>query len=251
MFPGCILNRMFRFRWAGQVQRAGMNRPQTMTRIVVAALAVSTTLGVSPARADPQSRYAGHPTAVLNCSSDSYQKVRCGLQGGGDILDASVVRRMSNAGCNRRDDWDVESGALWVRNGCRADFEVVLAADAYAPDDDLAGGPGSYGHPREADSHDYEYRDDDRRDGEHGDRDAHPLSGRLSQSIAACAREANEIAWEQGAWSAQYTERPRLVETRSSFELRGRLRIHDERGFHTEESRCEVRRGEVIDFELR
>lgn len=228
-----------------------MDRHHTRIGIVAAALAVSTALGAAAAQAEPQFRSGGRSTAILNCSSDSYQKVRCELEGGGAIVDASIVRRISNAGCDRRDDWDVEGGYLWVRNGCRADFEVVLTGDVPGRDDDLAGGPGSYGSPRNPDTGDYGYRDEEDRDGGYHDPGDRAERGRMAQSIAACAREANEFVWERGEWSAQYVERPRFVETRSSFELRGRMRIHDDRGFHHEESRCEVRRGEVIDFDLR
>lgn len=222
-----------------------MDRHHTRIGIVAAALAVSTALGAAAAQAEPQFRSGGRSTAILNCSSDSYQKVRCELEGGGAIVDASIVRRISNAGCDRRDDWDVENGALWVRNGCRADFDVVLAGSpAYGRDDDLAGGPGGY-IPPAGDRDDRDNRDRDGRD------DERVLSGRLAQSIAACSREANEIAWDRGDWSVQYADSPRLVETRNTFELRGRMRVHDERGFHIEESRCEIRRGKVIDFEMR
>ncbi len=225
-----------------------MNMLLRQTGLVVAALAVSAAFSAAAAHADPQVRSGGGSTAVLNCSSNSYEKVWCELQGGGDIVDAAIVRRISNAGCDRRDDWDIDNGSLWVRNGCRADFEVVLASTpAYGRDDDLAGGPGGYIPPAGAysDRGKLDTRDRDDRD------DERVLDGRLAQSIAACSREANEIAWDRGDWSAQYTGSPRLVETRTTFELRGRMRVHDEHGFHIEESRCEIRRGKVIDFEMR
>lgn len=217
--------------------------------LAVAALAVSGAFSAAAAHADPQFGPGGGRTAVLNCSSDSYEKVWCELQGGGDIVDASIVRRISNAGCDRRDDWDIDNGSLWVRNGCRADFEVVLAGAVYGLDDDLAGGPGGYIPPAGA------YGDRDHRDYERSDRDERDdqrvLNGRLAQSIGACSREANDFVQDRGAWSAQYVENPRLVESRGNYELRGRMRIHDDRGFHIEDSRCEVRRGDVVKFQMR
>jgi len=224
-----------------------MNKLQRQIGLVAAALAVSTAFSAAAAHAEPQFRPGGGATAVLNCSSNSYEKVWCEVQGGDDIVDANIVRRLSNAGCDRRDDWDVDDGALWVRNGCRADFEVILAG-GYGPDGDLAGGPGDLSS-RRYDDRPYDDRADDSRAND--DRDIRYSGGRFEQSVAACSREANEVAWRRGDWSAQYADSPRLVETRSSYELRGRVRVHDSRGFHIEESRCAVRRGEVIDFDMR
>jgi hypothetical protein len=231
-----------------------MNTLQGKIGLVVAALAVSATFSAAAAYAEPQFRPGGGSTAVVNCASATYEKAWCEVQGGGDIIDANVTRRLSSAGCDRRDDWDVSDGALWVRNGCRAEFEVVLAG-VPGRDDDLAGGPGGYIPPagqRDAiPDRDYETRDygtDDRDWRDESERRVAP--GRLAQSIAACSREANDVAWDRGAWSAQYADSPRLVETRDRFELRGRMRVHDDRGFHLEDSRCETRRGKVVDFEM-
>lgn len=226
-----------------------MNAHNRQIWLVAAAVAVSGAFSAAAAHADPQFRPGGSGTAVLTCSSNSYEKVWCELQGDDDIVDASVRRRMSNAGCDRRDDWDVDNGSLWVRNGCRADFEVIIAGPAFGPDDELAGGPGGYIPPAGS------YGDRDDRGHERNDRDEAEdhriLNGRLAQSIAACSREANIFVQDRGAWSAQYADSPRLVETRGNYELRGRMRIHDDRGFHIEDSRCQVRRGDVVDFQMR
>jgi hypothetical protein len=167
---------------------------------------------------------------VLHCSSDEYDTRTCTIPGSGHVVDARVHRRTSSADCDRGEDWDVRGARLWVRNGCRADFEILLArGDGH--DDDLHGGP-----PGKDWDHDW------RHDGERRQKpDFQTVQG-------ACSRAAVEEAWQRGFYSAQYHNGPRLVEGVRGYELRGQVRLHDRRGFTYWESVCEWGRGRVSGF---
>jgi hypothetical protein len=67
---------------------------------------------------------------------------------------------------------------------------------------------------------------------------------------ARCSREAIQLAWSRGYYSAQYDGKPRMVETRRGWEFRGRVRLHDQRGYSTVNTVCDLGgRGDVrIEF---
>jgi hypothetical protein len=240
-----------------------MSTFSTPFAVSLAALAAAAAGAAALAGSASAQTYSRGDSLIVSCASDSYEKRICSPRGE-TAVDASVVRRIGNARCTRRDDWDVADGVLWVRNGCRADFEVFLArSDAdtrygddgrrYEDDRRYEEDPRYEDEPR--------YEDDGELAGGVGDRryDPVPRSGdwrrdrgleesRIERSVRACSRAATEEAWDRDAYSIQYVERPRLEEGRRGFELRGRMRIHDEDGFTTVRTACQVRRGEVIDF---
>ncbi|HEY7800556.1 MAG TPA: hypothetical protein VIA80_17445 [Hyphomonadaceae bacterium] len=94
-------------------------------------------------------------------------------------------------------------------------------------------------------------RDDDR---ERGDRDWDRDRGRRPDFQYAqrnCSREANREAWDRNYYSAQYDSAPRLDYTRDGWELRGRMRLHDRRGYSYVNTVCDIRRnGDVSDFDF-
>jgi hypothetical protein len=68
---------------------------------------------------------------------------------------------------------------------------------------------------------------------------------------AACSRAAIREAWDRGFYSAQYEGGPRLVDNRRGWEMRGRVRLHDRRGYSFVDTVCDLRRnGEVQDFDF-
>jgi hypothetical protein len=65
-----------------------------------------------------------------------------------------------------------------------------------------------------------------------------------------CSRKGIEAAWNRNYYSAQYNDAPRLTEGRNGWELRGKMRMHDRRGYSYVDTTCELRRGDVR-FEFR
>jgi Ni/Co efflux regulator RcnB len=66
-----------------------------------------------------------------------------------------------------------------------------------------------------------------------------------------CSREANREAWDRNYYSAQYDNGPRLEYDRNGWQLRGRMRLHDRRGYSHVNTVCDLRRnGEVTDFDF-
>ncbi|MBI1341104.1 DUF3011 domain-containing protein [bacterium] len=166
---------------------------------------------------------------TVNCSSGDYERVVCRLPRDFDPVDARVLRRHSSADCDRGRDWDLTRGQLWVKDGCRADFEVFSARPR---DYDLIGGPG---YRRRGDE-DRDWRDD-RLDTRH--------------AIGLCARAAVREAWRSDAWSAQYESEPRVEWGRRGAEVTGRVRVHHDRGFYSARATCLIRNGQVLSFDLR
>ena len=119
-------------------------------------------------------------------------------------------------------------------------------ATAQAPQDysrDLAGAPQSLRGPGE----DRGY--DDRRADWRNDRYSRPD---FQAAQAACSRAAIQEAWRTGAYSAQYNDAPRLVESRRGWEMVGDMRVHSRKGYTYGKTICELRRnGEVDEFIFR
>jgi hypothetical protein len=203
----------------------------SLASVIAAALAVSAAvISSSEALAQQSDRWRDKSErVVLHCSSDEYDTRTCIIPGPGRAVDVRVLRRTSSADCDRGKDWDVRDDRLWVRNGCRADFEILLVRGEWR-DGDLAGGPG-YGRDG-----DWRGRDHDR--GRWEKPDFQTVQG-------ACSRAAIDEAWRRGFYSAQYHNGPRLVEGVRGYEMRGQVRLHDRRGFTYWESVCEWDRGRV------
>lgn len=65
-----------------------------------------------------------------------------------------------------------------------------------------------------------------------------------------CSKQGIETAWNRNYYSAQYHDSPRLVEGRYGWELRGKMRLHDRKGYSYIDTICDYDRGRV-DFEFR
>lgn len=65
-----------------------------------------------------------------------------------------------------------------------------------------------------------------------------------------CSRAGIYEAWRRNYYSAQYHDGPRLERGRYGWEMRGRMRLHDRRGYSYVNTVCDVRnRGDVeIEF---
>lgn len=107
---------------------------------------------------------------------------------------------------------------------------------------DLAGAPQGF-------RGDDDRRYDDRRPDWRNDRYARPD---FQAAQAACSRAGIQEAWRTGAYSAQYNEAPRLVESRRGWEMVGSMRVHSRKGYTYGDTVCELRRnGDVDGFTFR
>lgn len=174
----------------------------------------------------------------ITCSSGDYDHVTCRFPRGFEASDVRLVRRHSSADCDRGRDWDFRRDHLWVRDGCRAEFEVFAFTRR---DIDLEGGPGWRGDDRRHDDRRY----DDRR------YDVRRDEATLRHLTGMCAREAVQEAWSQNLWSAQFERQPGAEWFRDGADLVGNVRVHHAGGYYTTRATCRVRRGEVVSFDFR
>lgn len=88
------------------------------------------------------------------------------------------------------------------------------------------------------------YREDQR--GDWGRNDRRNDWGRYRPDFQAAQRDCSiaaiRKAWDQGFYSAQYNEGPRLVEGRYGWELRGQMRFHNRKGYGYAQVICDIRR---------
>ncbi len=61
---------------------------------------------------------------VVRCESRNFRLNVCNTRG--RVIQARVARRISNRPCIQGLSWGVRGGNLWVSNGCRADFAVLI-----------------------------------------------------------------------------------------------------------------------------
>lgn len=67
----------------------------------------------------------------------------------------------------------------------------------------------------------------------------------------SCSKAAIQEAWRRGFYSAQYEGGPRIEWDRGRPEMRGRMRLHDRRGYSYANTSCELRRNsEAADFDF-
>jgi hypothetical protein len=107
------------------------------------------------------------------------------------------------------------------------------------------------------------FRDDGRLDGgpplfsgqadefRHGDRDDWRRRKPDFQQIQkACSIAGIRKAWDQGYYSAQYHDGPRLIEGRYGWEMRGKMRLHNRKGYSYVETSCEIGRNNKVRIDL-
>jgi hypothetical protein len=103
------------------------------------------------------------------------------------------------------------------------------------------------------------YRDDDRLDGapplfsgqadefRYGDRDDWRRRKPDFHTIQKeCSIAGIRKAWDQGWYSAQYHDGPRLIEGRYGWEMRGKMRLHNRKGYSYVDTSCEIGRGNKV-----
>jgi hypothetical protein len=128
-----------------------------------------------------------------------------------------------------------------------ASVALAVAVPAFAQpgsrDKDLDGAPPLFSGQ--------EYRGDRDRDGDWGrDNDWRRRKPDFQQVQKDCSIAGIRKAWERNYYSAQYHDGPRLVEGRNGWEMRGKMRLHDRKGYSYVDTYCEVGRGNNVKIEF-
>ena len=185
-------------------------------------------------RDDRRDRNVRGQTVLRECGSSGYRNNRCHFDVGFRIVDARVHDRKSKGSCDEGDEWGLNGNTMWVRDGCRAIFEL-----------------SSVRFHDHRDNRQYDGRNGHDRDGRYGhDRHDYPgdYSRRISYSdqrmaIGACARAANREVYRYDAYSAQYTRQPHVESGRKGrLRVTGTVRVHGQHGFKNRHSVCAVGR---------
>jgi hypothetical protein len=79
---------------------------------------------------------------VVRCESWNYRNQRCPVQG---VISAARMLRVIAGDCRDGDTWRWDRRAITVRNGCRADFEVMQGSSGWGGSGGSGGGWGSGG----------------------------------------------------------------------------------------------------------
>ncbi|MDP3494649.1 MAG: hypothetical protein Q8R82_16180, partial [Hyphomonadaceae bacterium] len=65
-----------------------------------------------------------------------------------------------------------------------------------------------------------------------------------------CSIAGIREAWDRNFYSAQYHEGPKLHEGRYGWEMRGKMRLHDRKGYAYVDTTCDVGRGGDVQIEF-
>jgi len=65
-----------------------------------------------------------------------------------------------------------------------------------------------------------------------------------------CSIAGIREAWSRNFYSAQYHEGPKLHEGRNGWEMRGKMRLHDRKGYAYVDTTCDVGRGDNVKIEF-
>jgi hypothetical protein len=65
-----------------------------------------------------------------------------------------------------------------------------------------------------------------------------------------CSIAGIREAWSRNFYSAQYHEGPKLYEGRYGWEMRGKMRLHDRKGYAYIDTTCDVGRGDNVRIEF-
>ncbi len=80
--------------------------------------------GYNPPR--PRPRPPGGELIRENVTCSSFSRGRAVCQASGWIHSAQVLRQYSNTTCVQNVNWGITGDSIWVDNGCRADFSVLI-----------------------------------------------------------------------------------------------------------------------------
>jgi hypothetical protein len=68
---------------------------------------------------------------TVRCESNDGRTQRCNVDTGGGVR---LQRQLSSAGCWEGDTWGYDRRAIWVSNGCRAEFRVGSSGGSHSSD---------------------------------------------------------------------------------------------------------------------
>ncbi|RPE81501.1 DUF3011 domain-containing protein [Vulcaniibacterium tengchongense] len=115
---------------------------------LVSGLALSALLLAAPASA----QYPGGRADVVRCDSNDGRYRECAAD---TRLGVRLLRQYSKASCIEGRSWGVRRGAVWVDDGCRAEFQLGRGWGGGGPD---SGYGGDVGRTVRCDSNDGRYR---------------------------------------------------------------------------------------------
>ncbi|MFN3696718.1 MAG: DUF3011 domain-containing protein [Pseudobdellovibrio sp.] len=94
----------------------------------------------------PQPGYgSGTYRSVVRCENHGPSPAVCGV--GGRILEARIIRQLSNAACVIGANVRIDRSRIIVMDGCRADFEVLVSNNGGYDDGYQGGHGGGYPNP--------------------------------------------------------------------------------------------------------
>ena len=181
-------------------------------------------------------RHRGHSprTAIVDCASNDYKASRCRLRVGFDVRDARIIKRRSSADCDRDVSWRLEGNTLWVRDGCRAVFEV---SNDYYRDRRHGGYRIKNRDPWAGHDRRYGYQETSRRE--------------RRSAVYACEAEAQRFAYSRGRSGAAYVYRPDVQQgRRGALRVSGKIKTWGRGGPRYVYTSCKVRHGYVVDFNV-
>ncbi|ACT59732.1 DUF3011 domain-containing protein [Hirschia baltica] len=164
-------------------------------------------------------------TVLRECGSSGYRSNVCHFDVNFNIADARVYDRKSKGSCDEGDEWGLRGNTMWVRDGCRAIFELSSVRF-----------PNSRGQ---------EYGHNDGR----GNIPSYPRNGGIrnishsdqNHAIGLCAREANQQAYRLNAYSAQYRSQPYVdIGRQGRLRVTGSMRVHGPNGFRNRDTVCAI-----------
>lgn len=119
---------------------------------------------------------------------------------------------------------------------------AVLIAPALAQQaSELDGAPRLFAGQNYDRDRDYDDRDRDRDRGRDWDRDRDRRPD--FQTVQRdCSIAGIREAWNSNFYSAQYHEGPKLEYGRDGWEMRGKMRLHDRKGYYYVDTYCDVER---------
>lgn len=126
----------------------------------------------------------------------------------------------------------------------------ALAQPGYRDDGRLEGGPPLFSGQRDDRGGDWNDRGWNQNDRGQSDRDWQRRKPDFQTVQRDCSIASIREAWNRNFYSAQYDNGPKLVEGRYGWEMQGKVRLHDRKGYGYADSWCEVgRNGDVrIEF---
>ena len=229
---------------AGAVTLRFMTKQETKYIRATAVALATVSLFAAPQAIAEASKVKSHhsdrgraDTLLVECGSSEYRRTECRVNANFNVRDARVYRQKSSSDCIRGDDWGLHRNAIWVKDGCRAVFEVSNRQYARGyRDRDYGYGDrqGGYG-----------------RDGDWGRQVGYTQVNhrKARRAISLCSREANYRAWDRGLYSAQYRNLPEVrYGKQNRLRVEGVMTTLDDNGRNRTSTVCVIENGRVLRF---